>query len=88
MLEITLKIDDINYPSLIKNLLPLIIDNKLKLKAVQVAASAALLGLNDDQKDKKVAQAINQNGKTLQAILNDKLCEYNSQATVTNITAK
>ncbi len=88
MIEITLKIDDINYASLIKNLLPLILDNKIKLKAVQLAATTTLLGLNDEQKDRKVAQIINQNNVRLENILNDKLCQYNAQAKITNITAK
>jgi hypothetical protein len=88
MLEITLKIDEIDYNSLIKNLLPLLIDNKLKLKALQISATTLLLGLNGEQKDKKIAAVINQNNFKLQNIINNKLHENNAQATITSITAK
>ena len=88
MLEITLKIDEIDYNSLIKNLLPLLIDNKLKLKALQISATTLLLGLNGEQKDKKIAAVINQNNFKLQNIINNKLHEHNAQATITSITAK
>jgi hypothetical protein len=86
MLEITLKIDKTDYQT-IKNLLPIIVDGKIKQKAILLALLTTISSTPTHLQDDKVAALINSINPKICKLLNSKLSELGVSTDIKQINA-
>ena len=88
MIELNLKIDQLNYDELINVIIPHLVKNKLAEKALKTAISAKFSSMNESEKNTAAVSLINDNSSKITAIINEYISKQICGCHISSIEAK
>ena len=88
MLELKLDIDGIDYNSLIKIIMPLLIKNKIAAKTATITIEMMLKTMSEREKNTYAVNFINENKNKITEILNDYAKNKGIRGNICNCEAK